>query len=112
MNNILNSIQLESASHTSPRDGMFLAYSGWCTLVCQPVANSESAKTSTSSSSPPSPTTATPTTAEKKKAAPQFPFHALAALEEGFFSDLELVSDSGRSVSDRYGQIINVLRIF
>ena len=90
--------QLESGSHTSPRDGMFLAYSGWCTLICQPVANSESTKTPTSSSNPPSPTTATPTTSERK-APPQFPFHALAALEEGFFSDLELVSDSGRSVS-------------
>lgn len=86
--------RLESTSHTSPRDGMFLAYSGWCTLVCQPVT--ESSKPSTSSSPPSSPTTATPTTSEKK-AAPQFPFHALAALEEGFFSDLELVSDSGRS---------------
>ena len=81
---------------------MFLAYSGWCTLICQPVANSESTKTPTSSSNPPSPTTATPTTSERK-APPQFPFHTLAALEEGFFSDLELVSDSGRSVS---GQIL------
>ena len=98
----VQSIQVETTSHSGPRDGMFLAYSGWCTLVCQPVAAAVT-------SSPSSPTTAAPTAAatDKKSAAPQFPFHALAALEEGFFSDMEIVSDSGRSVRlRRIGRIL------